>query len=166
MYVRPIIVFKTPFYKPLYREFYNFDSFKYFLKDFNFMRSHKRSKLSTGLPIFKLGVKYEILIENNIYQSDIKWISAFLCGEYLRKSDNGKKFVSIPMDKTIEKKGAKIVHRECREIPFNESMANAVINLENLHQIWPKCSIKKSEFMRFLKSVRKMESKIRKRMGR
>ena len=166
MYVRPIIVFKTPFYKPSYREFYNFDSLRYFLKDFDFMRSHKRSKLSTGLPIFRLGVRFEVRFEDELYKSDVKWISAFLCGLYLRKIDSGKMFVTVPMDKTIEKSSAKVVNREYKEIPFNESMANAVINLNNFYQVWPRRPFNKTEWVRFIKSVNKIESKLRRRLGR
>lgn len=162
MYVRPIIAFKTPFYEPTYREFYDFYSLQNFLRKFNFMRAHDRSNLSTGLPGFHLGVKYELVLGDVLYQSDVKWISAFLCGSYLRKDADGKMFVSVPMDKELGRKNAKTVYREYREIPFNEDMADAVINLDKFYQVWPKCSFEKSEWVKFLKSVSKIESKIRK----
>lgn len=162
MYVRPIIVFKTPFYEPNYCEFYDCCSLQDFLKKFNFMRSHNRSRFSTGLPLFHLGVKYELVLGDVLYQSDVKWISAFLCGTNLRKDTNGKMMVSVPMDKELGRKNDKTVYREYREIPFYADMADAVINLDKFRQVWPKCSFEKSEWVKFLKSVRKIESKIRK----
>lgn len=162
MYVRPILAFKTPFYEPHYREFYDFYSLQCFLKTFDFMRTHKRSNLSTGLPIFHLGVKYEVALGDNVTQSNVKWISAFLCASNLRKDSDGKMFVSVPMDKKMGNSNAKTVYREYKEIAFNKDMVDAVINLDNFYQIWPRCSLKKTEWVKFLKSVQKIEGKIRK----
>ena len=165
MYVRPIIVFKTSFYEPSYCEFRNISSLQNFLKNFDFMRPHKISRLSTGLPIFRLGVKYECFIEGYVFRSDVKWLSAFLCGRYCKKDKNGKMVVSVPFDKIIEKDNGSTVYREYKEIPFHKDMVDAVINVDKLRQVWPK-NVTMSEMVKFLKSVEKNKNKICKKRVR
>ncbi len=160
MYVRPIFVFKTHFYEPSYCEFKSFISLKNFLKNFDFMHPHEVSRLSTGLPVFQLGVKYECFLEGYVFRSDVKWISAFLCGRYCRKDQNGKMFVSVPFDKVINNTNSEIVYREYKEIPFHKNMADAVINIDKMRQVWPK-NYTTSEMKKFLASVEKIKRKIR-----
>ncbi len=97
MYVRPLIVFKTPFYEPRYKQFRNPSELQKFLTVFDFMRPHMCSRLQTGMPEFQLGTKLEFTIDGYFCESDVKWGPRFIVARAVT-NNQGRIFADIPTD--------------------------------------------------------------------
>lgn len=89
MYVRPLIVFKTPFYEPRYKQFRNPSELQKFLTVFDFMRPHMCSRLQTGMPEFQLGTKLEFTIDGYFCESIVARAVT---------NNQGRIFADIPTD--------------------------------------------------------------------
>ena len=157
--MRIFYVFKTPFYQPKYKEFYNFDELKKFLQSFNFMQPHFSSNIPTGLPEFQLGCCFGLKINGDFCKSEIKWGPKFIVGRNVRKDENGKVFITVPMDVKGNQAQQDLVFREYKEIRFNKNMADAIIDLDSLRQIWPKRKKTKTELVRFFMTAAKLQRK-------
>ena len=76
------------------------------------------------------------------------------------RMDGKRLFVDAPMTK-IGAFGLANSPREWREIPFHHGMADAVIDLTNMRQLWPKCEFSRSELARFMTRVARQRYIIR-----
>ena len=161
--MRPLFVFRTPFYSPQYQEFYNAAQLKEFLMDFDFMQPHKISRLPTGLPEFQLGTKLVFEIDGYFGESDVRWGPRFIAGRNVNiDSRTGRVYADVPLDSHVGPQNG-IIRREYCKIPFRRNMADAVIDLSNLRQLWPVCENSCSEFIKFLTYVSRERYKIHKR---
>lgn len=164
MQTNAVYVFKTPFYTPCYKEFYRPEDLKNFLQKFNFLRSHQQTNIPTGLPEFQLGCRMGVIIDGYYYKSEVKWGPKFIVGHHVRIDKNGKIFASVPMDKILDDgENKNRVSREYQEIRFSKNMANAIIDLRSLRQIWPQCKTPSTELAKFFKKIIREQETIRKR---
>lgn len=159
MQVNTVYVFKPPFYTPNYKEFYSSHELKDFLQNFNFMRVHESKEFNTGLPEFQLGYRIGVIINGFYYKSDVKWGPRFIAGKRVREEKDGKIFASVPMDKISD---TKIIKREYQEVRFSKNMADAIINMDSLNQIWPKHQKFNSELLKFFRRAMKEQNKMKK----
>lgn len=160
MHVRKLFVFKTPFYSPKYKEFYSIEELREFLKGFDFMKPHTVSNFSTGLPEFQVGVKVLFGIDGEIVQSEVYWGPRFIVGRGVSVEDK-KIYALVPMDKaSISKNG--LVEREYKFVKLPNGTVDAVIDLRNMYQLWPKCHKRtKTEFDKFISFILRKQYRIR-----
>lgn len=93
--------------------------------------------------------------------SEIKWGPKFIVAKFLRKDKNGNFWALVPMDDfNYDENGN--VNRVYREIRFNKGMADAVLHLNSLSQVWPKKYLCDSVMEKFFKQTEKNNAKIRK----
>lgn len=148
--IKTLFIFKTSFYNPQYKEFYSSDELKNFLHSFDFMQSHAISNVPTGLPEFQLGCCFGVHVNGDFCKSNIKWGPRFIVGSEVREDEKGRIFVKVPMDKKETSDVSSVVYREYQEIRFNKNMADAIIDLVSMQQIWPKRKHSKTELVKFL----------------
>lgn len=160
MYVRPLIVFKTPFYQPAYSEFRNPSELQKFLAGFDFMRPHTCSRLQTGLPEFQLGTKLEFTLDGYFCESNIQWGPRFIVGR-AAYTDGHRIIAEIPMD--VADTDGKMVKREYKTVQLHRGMADAIINLQNMRQLWPCTEESRSEFVKFLTYLNRQKYQIKRR---
>ena len=65
------------------------------------------------------------------------------------------------MDKKDTGEVSDIVYREYQEIRFNKNMADAIIDLVSMRQIWPKRKTPKTELVKFLVHAAKESYKLK-----
>ena len=159
MDITPKIVFRTPFYEPNFQDFYTRAQLKEFLSEFDFMAPHRPSCLPTGTAEFQLGSQIEFDIDGYSLSSDIQWGPRFIVARHV-KYDGKRILIESPVDSDMRRG---MVSREYRYIPFHRGMADAVIELRKLRQLWPICENSRSEFIRFLTHVSRQRYKIRAR---
>ena len=162
MYVRPLIVFQTPFYEPTHRLFKSPAELQKFLAGFDFMRPHMVSRLQTGMPEFQLGTKLEFTLDGYFCESDIKWGPKFLVGRNVRH-DGNRVVADFPMDSHHAAPDSMMITREYRTMPVHRDMADAVIDLRNMRQLWPMCEESRSEYVKFLTAVNRQRFQIKAR---
>ena len=163
MYIRPHIVFQTPFYDPQYRQFRNPSELQKFLAGFDFMRPHMVSRLQTGLPEFQLGTKLEFTLDGYFCESDIKWGPNLLVGRNVRTAGN-KILVDVPMDAPPNASAdSMMVSHAYQTIQIYRDMADAVVDLRTMRQLWPLCEESRSEYVKFLTAVNRQRFEIKAR---
>lgn len=163
MNLKPVFVFRTPFYEPRYQEFYNIAHLKEFLTEFNFMAPHTVSNLSVGLPEFQLGAKLEFVMDGYYCGSDIRWGPRFIVARSVRIDNaSGRAYADVPMDSHCMRMDG-IVNREYREILLHRGITDAVINLHNLRQLFPVCKENRSELNKFLSTIAREKYQIKRR---
>lgn len=144
---KTLYVFKTPFYEPKYKEFHNILELKNFLQTFDFMKPHAATGLQTGLPEFQLGVCIKVASNEYSTFSNIKWGPRFIVARSVKKDEKGHLVAEIPMDAACSTNY--LIHREYKDMPIRNGMADAFIDLKNLKQVWPKCETPRSELQKF-----------------
>lgn len=162
MYVRPLIVFKTPFYEPRYKQFRNPSELQKFLTVFDFMRPHMCSRLQTGMPEFQLGTKLEFTIDGYFCESDVKWGPRFIVARAVT-NNQGRIFADIPTDAPGGGGDSMLVTREYKLVQIHRDMADAVIDIHNMRQLWPVCEESRSEFVKFLTYLNRQKYQIKRR---
>ena len=65
------------------------------------------------------------------------------------------------MDKKETSDVSSVVYREYQEIRFNKNMADAIIDLVSMQQIWPKRKKPKTELVKFLVHAAKENYKLK-----
>lgn len=161
MYVRPLIVFKTPFYEPQYKQFRNPSELQKFLTGFDFMRPHMPSRLQTGMHEFQLGTKLEFTIDGYFCESDIKWGPRFIAARGI-SIDNNRVYADVAMD-CLDTVNNSIVTREYRPIQIHHGRVDAIVDMHNMQQLWPACEESRSEFVKFLTCVARQKYQIKQR---
>ena len=162
MYVKPLIIFETKLNGTLvdsFRVFRTPHTLKTFLESWNYMQPSPSGEMSEVLPEFRLGTRLRFNLDDYLCRSDILWGPRFIIGRAMRM-DGKRLFVDAPMTK-IGAFGLANSSREWREIPFHHGMADAVIDLTNMRQLWPKCEFSRSELARFMTRVARQRYIIR-----
>lgn len=159
MNVRPLFIFRTPFYEPRYQEFYSTARLREFLTEFNFLAPHIPSVAPSGLAEFQLGARMEFFIDGYACSSDVRWGPRFVVGRRV-KFDGKRMFIETPLDTSV---CDNLVLRQYCEIPFHRGMADAVINLDGLRQLWPVCENSRSELIKFLTRTAREQYTIKRR---
>lgn len=162
MYIYPKIVFKTPFYTPQYNEFRNPSELARFLTGFDFMRPHEVSNMSIGRPEFQLGTKLEFVLDGYFCESDVKWGPRFLVARRVYDC-GGRMFAEVPSDKPTSELDATTVFREYRPMQIFRGMVDAIVDIRDMHQLWPKCEASRSEYVKFLTKLSRQKYRIRTR---
>lgn len=157
MRIKQVLVFKTSFYSPLYREFSDSQQLKQFLSGFDFMKPHPVSNLRTGLPEFELTTRVVIQQNGEPYTSVPQHATRFIAARKIRvdKSKPGQVriFAEIPMD-VPSNNDSNVVNREYREVLLPKKSYDAIIDLQHLRQLWPMCKEKsRGELQKFLTSA-------------
>lgn len=160
--IKPLYVFKSDFIST-YEEFFNSYQLKQFLEEVDFLSPSVSQKFKT-LPEFRLGTR--LFVENcgEIQKSDITWGPKFLVGRSVRIDTKGRIFADVPMDVHTDSEYSPVTYREYQEIRFYKGMADAVFDINNLRQIWPKREVNQNEFIKYLaraEKLKKFNNKIR-----
>lgn len=160
--IKPLYVFKSDFISS-YEEFFNSHYLKQFLKEVDFLSTGITRKFKC-LPEFRLGTRFFVEDYGEIYKSNIIWGPKFLVGYRVRTDSKGRMFVLVPMDVTLNCEDSNCINVKYQEIRFYRGMADAVFDINNLRQIWPKREINQNEFIKYLamaEKLKKINSKIR-----
>ncbi len=162
MKLKTLYVLKSDFIST-YKEFFNSRCLKSFLENVNFLSPHIMSKFNS-LPEIQLGTRRYIKLNGELLKSDIKWGPRILVGLSVRTDSKGRIFAVVPMDSLEKSEYSSFVYREYKEIRFYKGMADAIFDINNLCQIWPKREINQNEFIKYLTKIEKLkkqENKIR-----
>lgn len=153
IFVRPLIVFDTQWNSTVFENYRVLQSpkeLKKFLLAYDFIAPSVVYTYKHGAPSFRLGTKYIFSVDGYDFTSDIKWGPRFWVGRNIR-TDGKRMFIESPTApiSNICADGTETPH-VWREVPFQHGMADAVIDLKNLRQIWPKCEGARSELAKFI----------------
>lgn len=78
-------------------------------------------------------------------------------------NNQGRIFADIPTDAPGGDGDSMLVTREYKLVQIHCDMADAVIDIHNMRQLWPICENSRSEFIKFLTYVSRERYKIHKR---
>ena len=101
----------------------------------------------------------EFFIDGYACSSDVRWGPRFVVGRRV-KFDGKRMFIETPLDASV---CDNLVLRQYCEIPFHRGMADAVINLDGLRQLWPVCENSRSELIKFLTRTAREQYTIKRR---
>lgn len=156
MRTRAVYIFKTSFYEPRYKEFYNRKDLEQFLSELDFMKPYLKTSYSAGLPEFQLGSCLVVYKDGECLRSDIKWGPKFIIGNNISVDKEGRIFIDIATDKIA--KDGNIIQRDYKKTKLNKNRIDAILSSVDHHQIWPKCDRwKKTVFIKFLTQVSKQK---------
>lgn len=148
MTARVKIIFKTPFYSPIYAEFYNPLAVTEFIQKLDFMQPHVLTNLSVGRPEFQLGTQMVLRNEDAQIASSVSWGPRFLIGRSVRH-DGKRIYATVPVDAHVANANG-MVTRQWREIQIKPGEYNAVLEYGTMRQLWPRTGHTSCEYRKFL----------------
>lgn len=161
--LHPMFVFNTPWrssFYDSYHECHNAKDLKKYLSRYDFSAPSVIHGYSGVLPEFRLGTKYDFTINGYDFKSGVKWGPRFLFARDIRL-DGKRIFINVPMDASVSDADGVDVPRVWQWMPFHHGMADAVIDLYNLRQLWPKCEESRSELNKFLSRMSRERLSVR-----
>lgn len=161
---RILFTYRTPFYDPIYSEFWNRVELYNFLSNLNFMKSHFPTNMTVGMPEFQLGIRTAYNIDGNLYKSDIEWGPRFLVAHNVSMASHNELIsAEIPMD--AYKNSEPLVQRTLRCVPLAVGEYDAVLDMHKMNkidQIWPPArSHEKTVFAQFMAHALRCQNKLR-----
>ncbi len=159
MQIKVKYVYRTSFCQPAYQQFNSARDLSNFLNRVDFMAPRLISRLSPGLPQFQLGTVLEVTLNGYLCRSDIKWGPVFLVARNIDFDAHGRMIAEIPSDSSTSPKNG-IISRELAWRHVNPADFSAILNVDNLHQLWPYASEKsRTELCKFFNVTRPRHKK-------
>lgn len=144
--LEPAFVVRYPISSVGFYEFGNIDALKKFLQEFDFVRGCEH--LGFCIPSFQLGTKMSFNLDGYSHNA-LRWGPRFILTDGSDFAvDNGKMSITIP--NISQTRYPNFFVKQYSQVSLPLDYADAVLDLQNMSQLWPICCDNRTKLQTFL----------------